>query len=286
MKRYYVVWVPMSSDMELSVIKDKFGPICEKDIPAEDGVVFEGKIDAQSLDVSLSYVANNLQGTLKFHCESKNKRGLLVYSLYLNEANADFLQSDLETHLPSCIYNYIKGFFHEHKWHDGNEDSVLPSFCFNELVDLSSATIRGEVINQLLDAYQIKFEGHLESWSDSLLTLSQKILHGSKPYSDLFALLERVTDSYNVCGELDYCEFLLAQFKQDVSRARRKELRKLMASIVKTSNDMRACYDRYISIVSLNDGRNSKIFGWIGFILSIVSIILTLLSIGGAFGNS
>ena len=51
----------------------------------------------------------------------------------------------------------------------------------------------------------------------------------------------------------------------------------MMANIQKTSNDMRACYDRYISIVSLNDGRNSKYFGWGGFVLAIVSILLTLL---------
>lgn len=44
-------------------------------------------------------------------------------------------------------------------------------------------------------------------------------MNGTKPYSDLFTLLERVTDSCNVCGELDYCEYLLTQFKQDVSKA-------------------------------------------------------------------
>lgn len=269
----------MSSGMELNVIKDHFGPVCEKDIPTLAGVYFEGHIDSTTFDVSILYADNEIKKTLKLHCESRNQRGLLVYSLELNDTNADFLQADLKTHLPSCIYSHVKGFFHEHKWHDSSEDSVLPSFCFDMPVDLVS--VRGRVVNQLLDAYQTKFEGHLESWSDSLLSLSQKIMNGTKPYSDLFALLERVTDSYNVCGELDYCEYLLAQFKQDVSRARRKELRKLMASLVKTSNDMRACYDRYISIVSLNDGRNSKIFGWIGFVLSILSIILTLLSVWG-----
>lgn len=32
MKKYYVIWIPMSFGMELNVIKDHFGPVCEKDI--------------------------------------------------------------------------------------------------------------------------------------------------------------------------------------------------------------------------------------------------------------
>ena len=276
MKKYYAVWIPMSVGTEFDVIKDSFGPICVKDIPNLGGVFFEGEIDAHTFDITLKYhEEGKSERLLMFHCETRSQHGFLGYSLELTEN--DFLQKDLQRHLPSCIYNFIKGFFHEHKWHDGCEDSVLPSYCSDESIDMSMATTRSLVVNNLLDAYEMKFSGHLESWSDSLIDLSQKILHGSKPYDDLFALLERVTDSYNVCGELEYCEYLLSHFKNDVSKAKRKDFRKLMANIQKTSNDMRVCYDRYISIVSLNDGRNSKYFGWIGFFFAILSILLTLL---------
>lgn len=282
MKRYYVVWIPMSAEAELSVIKEFFGPVCERDIPSLKGVVFEGQIDPATFDVSVKYYEEEGDvNHLEFTCEHSDPKGFLTFSLELD--GEDFLAQDLQTHLPSCIYNFIKGFFHEHKWHDSGEDSILPSFCYDSLVDFSLTSERSFIVNELLDAYYAKFEGHLESWNDALVDLNQKILLGSKPYDDLFALLERVTDSYNVCGELGYCEFLLANFKNEIGKAKRKDLRKLMASILRTSSDMRTCYDRYIAIVSLNDGRNSKIFGWIGFALSLLSIALTLLSIWGVF---
>ncbi len=156
MKKYYAVWIPMSVGTEFDVIKESFGPICVKYIPNLDGVFFEGRINASTYDIDLEYQEeDNEKRILLFHCDSRLQHGFLTYSLELEES--DFLQLDLQRHLPSCIYNFIKGFFHEHKWHDGCEDSVLPSYCSDEPIDMSVATTRSLVVNNLLDAYELKF---------------------------------------------------------------------------------------------------------------------------------
>ena len=81
--------------------------------------------------------------------------------------------------------------------------------------------------------------------------------------------------NYRVKGEIEYCRFLLNQYKGDGLANERKELETVIDHFMEADTKMQFWYNHYMSLNSFIDGKKGVRIGWAGFVISVVSILLT-----------
>lgn len=278
MKCFYIFWIPLLHKTNLSIICEELPENILKDIPDHKAVIIKAKIDKKNFNIKLSYreQTDKKNKELHFKNHSRNKEGILVYSVELPEKNRDFFCEELSKNMHNAIYHYFKGFFHKHIYHHRSEDSLLPAFHSENITDWNDFVTRQTFLKQLVDFYYLKFDGYLKLWENAFYKTREEITQNTNVIKNIKTLDNIIQVAHDVFGEMQYCEFLLKAFPKEIAKKDKESILKTAKGLHNLYKNILFWRDYYTSKISFLDGKSGKRWGIIGVWIGVASILLTL----------
>ena len=211
---YYALWVPQIREGIPSVRKQSLKQVDLKDQPDDSAFLVKGEINRDTLHISLSYILGDAPcKTLLFQKIDVSDTGFLVYKLDLNDNDNDFFCEELRHTMPKAIYHYVKDFFHEHQFHNSDDDSLLDSYFSTSEINLNDKETIKKIIKVYLQSYINKYAGCVFLCRDSLYTVAYNQKHSIKLGDSLIELHNIMHNNIAVLdGESLYCDFIINSY--------------------------------------------------------------------------
>lgn len=211
-----------------------------------------------------------------FRFHKKDEYGFLTYSLNLPNNPKDWLLNDLREHMHQSLYHYIKGFFHEHIYHDEEEDSLLRPFRTEKEVNWNDSEFKSQVLDHYLDFYILKYQGHAKEHTKRLYRILSEIHHKKEISKNIRNLHFLVVGSRNIQAEARFSKLLKRCYADDNTSNKIKLLDKACAEFEEVADQLLFWRNHCTSIVSFTEGHASLKWGRWGFLMGLASILLTL----------
>lgn len=276
MTLYIVLWIPTMSKRNLKVHVHELPESHLQDIQNTNGVRIQASID-DSLNIAFSYKddAEAAFHNLTLHCLHKLSNGFVEYSYEIAEDSDDYLSVSLRSGFHQAYYHYLKGFFHKHNQHDSEEDSLLkPVFSVTEF-SFENRDHRNKILKSYFSDYMDKIQGTTEEVNMHTESVLSEIAQSQNISRNLQFFHACIIRNYRIKGELEYCRFLISQYKNDGLVNERKELETAIGHFMEADSQMQFWYNHYMSLNSFTDGKKGVRIGWAGFIVGVISIALT-----------
>lgn len=209
---FYALWIPQCQEGIPNVRESKLPLTDLRDRKVDPHLYVEGKIDADTRLITLEYeLEGSPRRTLSFQMTDMNNKGFIVYKLELeDEEEEDFLRQDLRCGMPKAIYHYIKGFFHKHKYHNPDDDSLLDSYFSLTSIDLKNKKVLRQIIKVYLGSYVNKYTGCINLCRQTLEKVSaykEQDIMQSISHEILFNVINN--NKGVIDGESMYCDFII-----------------------------------------------------------------------------
>lgn len=276
MTRYIVLWIPTMSKRNLQVYVHELPESHLQDIPNTNGVRILASID-DNFNISFSYKDDTEAAfhNLTLQCICRQSNGFIEYSYEVAEDADDYLSVSLRLDFHQAYYHYLKGFFHKHNQHDSEEDSLLkPVFSETEL-SFENRDHRNKILRSYFSDYKDKILGTTKEVNLHTESVVAEIAQGQNISRNLEFFHACIIRNYRIKGEIEYCRFLLSQYKNDGLGNERKELETAIEHFMEADSQMQFWYNHYMSLNSFTDGKKGVRIGWAGFIVGVFSIVLT-----------
>lgn len=135
---YYALWIPQHKEGKPIVRKPQLEEIELRDIPDAPSLKICGDINPNTLLISLRYKIDDVEcRPLVFHEYEWSETGFIVYKLNLDDDEINFFCNGFRSSMSKAVYHYVKGFFHEHQFHETDDDSLLDSYFSETSISLS-----------------------------------------------------------------------------------------------------------------------------------------------------
>lgn len=274
---YYILWIPSYEISEPEIIHKDLDLCKLQDVEEEDPLYIKGHIQA-NFDITIDYGINDKEcpKSLLFKLLKKDEYGFLTYSLTLPNNPQDWLLKDLHEHMHPSIYHYIKGFFHEHIYHDEEEDSLLRPFKTGKKVDWDKPEFRVQVFDHYLDSYILKYQGHTKEHIKQLHKIRSNIHKKTDISKNIHNLHYLVIGSRNIQAEARYSKSLKRCYAADSQSDKIKLLDKACKDFEEVVDELLFWRNHFTSIISFIEGHASLKWGRWGFMMGLASILLTL----------
>lgn len=211
---YYALWIPQFKEGIPDVKNQKLDEVDLKDKPNDPPLLVSGEVCRDTLRISLRYkLGDNPYKSLVFHKISATETGFLVYKLNLDDNETDFLCEELRHTMPKAIYHYVKNFFHEHQFHNSDDDSLLDSFFSSEEIQIQNEGTMRNILKVYLQSYINKYAGCVFLCRDSLHTIAYNKQQNIKLGDSLIELRRIMNNNTTVLdGESLYCDFMINSY--------------------------------------------------------------------------
>lgn len=279
MKYNYVMWIPATEKGKPQIIATDLGEETLKDDERYKGVVIRGLIE-NDYDIKIEYHISDesVPHEIKFVNTYQGETGFLVYTLALQDdpVNEDFFVSVLREEMPTALYHYIKGFFHQHKYHEEEADSKLMAYCYKS-DNFSFDKKRADILSEICQSYKNLFYGQLlflqKELDDALCDLAKD----NRKFRNLEILDELAVSTNNVLGEVAYCEFLLQQHNNDIPSNDCCEIRQCVSTLQTCQKQILFWNNHFHTKFSYSDGISGVRWGVAGFIVGCISLIFSII---------
>ena len=280
MTYYYALWIPQTKAGIPVVLTESQGTRTLKDDPDDDvpEINLRGYIEKSSLHIHIAYsCGEEPERELLFKLLDATEQGFLIYQLNIEKEDSDYLRNILHSNgLHNAIYHYIKGFFHEHIYHDSTDDSLLSAFTSSKKISFGNPDCLRAILTNYLSPYELKYSGYVKETTDTLnrivTNLSEK--QGLRPNIEL-AKSSILNNIKVLDGESQYCDFIIKSFPSDVLPTELVEEITDQRYQLRILNDQLTAIASYLtSVVSL---RLADISVFLGLISIVLSILLTVL---------
>lgn len=280
MTYYYALWIPQTKVGIPVVLTESQDTRTLKDDPDDDvpEINLRGYIEKSSLHIHIAYsCGEEPERELLFKLLDATEQGFLIYQLNIEKEDSDYLRNILHNNgLHNAIYHYIKGFFHEHIYHDSTDDSLLSAFTSSKKISFNNPDCVRAILTNYLSPYELKYSGYVKETTDTLncivTNLSGK--QGLRPNVEL-AKSSILNNIKVLDGESQYCDFLIKSFPSDVLPTELVEEITNQRHQLRILNDQLTAIASYLtSVVSL---RLADISVFLGLISIFLSILLTVL---------
>lgn len=279
MTYYYALWIPQTIKGIPVVLTENQDSIILKDDPEDEvpAIELRGYIEPDSYHIHIGYRCDNApEKELLFKAVKVTEEGFLICQLDVADDNTDYLCNALRNDgLHNAIYHYIKGFFHEHKYHDSSDDSLLSAYSSDKPIDLNNEDCLREVLVNFLSPYELKYSGYVNETRDTLNTIIEKIDRKKGLRDNVELAKSIIQNNIKVLdGESQYCDFLMRIFEKSIPadliteiNTQRQELRIL--------NNRLSAIDSYLtSVVSLRLADLSVYLGLLSIVLAILLFVI------------
>lgn len=276
---YYALWIPSYKEEIPKIQREELDEIKLQDIPESDTIWLKGTINKESLDICLKYRINKSKWkNLLFNYIDRRTDGFIFYSLKLedNEDKKDIVCRRLSGKMPKSIYHYFKEFFHIHSLHAAGEDSLLPVYNSEMLIDWEDNNIKESVVTPIIKAYTDKFNGFYHHGKENLQQCIASISQNKEVTKNIHTLRKLLHDGYKVKREMDYCQFLLNRYSTVIKNREQAENKLAYQNFLSYYKDLDFWYHAYVDTISFSDSKASKKWGITGGILGLISIFITL----------
>ena len=276
MMYYYALWIPQTKAGIPVVLTESQDTRTLKDDPDDDvpEINLRGYIEKSSLHIHIAYsCGKEPERELLFRLLEATEQGFLIYQLNIEKEDSDYLRNILHNNgLHNAIYHYIKGFFHEHIYHDSTDDSLLSAFTSSKKISFNNPDCVRAILTNYLSPYELKYSGYVKETTDTLncivTNLSGK--QGLRPNVEL-AKSSILNNIKVLDGESQYCDFLIKSFTSDVLPMELVEEITNQRHQLRILNDQLTAIASYLtSVVSLRLADLSVYLGLWSIILSIV----------------
>lgn len=241
-------------------------------------ISLRGYIEKTSLHIHIAYsCGKEPERELLFKLLEATEQGFFIYQLNIEKEDSDYLRNILcNNGLHNAIYHYIKGFFHEHIYHDSTDDSLLSAYTSGTKINLDNQDCLRAILTNYLSPYELKYSGYVKETTDTLNCIVTNLSGKQGLRSNIELAKSSILNNIKVLdGESQYCDFLINSFPSDVLP---KELVEEIANQryqLRILNDQLTAIASYLtSVVSL---RLADISVFLGLISIVLSILLTVL---------
>lgn len=279
MTYYYALWIPqtikgipvvLTENQELKILKDD----PEDEVPA---IKLRGYIDPDSYHIHIGYQCDNaLEKELLFRTVKVTEEGFLICQLDVADDDSDYLCNVLRNDgLHNAIYHYIKGFFHEHKYHDSSDDSLLSAYSSDKPIDLDNEDCLREVLVKFLSPYELKYSGYVSETRDTLNTIIERIDKKQGLRDNVELAKSIIQNNIKVLdGESQYCDFLINNFEKSIPAALITEINTQHQELRILNNRLSAIDSYLTSVVSLRLADLSVYLGLWSLVLSVLLFVI------------
>ena len=280
MTYYYALWIPQTKAGIPVVLTESQDTRTLKDVPDDDvpEINLRGYIEKSSLYIHIAYsCGKEPERELLFKLLDATEQGFLIYQLNIEKEDSDYLRNILHNNgLHNAIYHYIKGFFHEHIYHDSTDDSLLSAFTSSKKISLDNPDCLRAILTNYLSPYELKYSGYVRETSDTLncivTNLSGK--QGLRPNIEL-AKSSILNNIKVLDGESQYCDFLINSFPSDVLPTELVEEITNQRHQLRILNDQLTAIASYLtSVVSLRLADLSAYLGLFSIVLAILLFVI------------
>lgn len=273
---YYVFWIPsLSGKLELKNT-DMMVNISDTD-------VFEvsAHIDKKSREVILSYQYKDTEYEISLTPFKDIDRCFLYYKLDEIKEKESPISRDLLEKFPNWLYHIFKQFYHNHKFHSEEEDSILNTRFFNSYAEYSNTEMSDREF--YLNEYEERFRGILTRICDNLTQIDirrskgeyrnyLKIYKGYKKLLDIFLQYE---------GEYSYYKALKASLpnsKTDIAKETIRRIEYIDTEIRIRKEMINNQFSVDSAIIGTNISTAGTVFGVVGVVLSVIAMCQTCAS--------
>ena len=300
MKGYCVFWIPSiyhvapvplseNSFLEKEDISDEVGCQCHLSL----------KLDSQE-NIIVILSLHGIDEEFSLMHKGSNDNGFILYSFDVSVADTELLIKALT----NPIYHYVKGFYHEHKNHTDDCDSILDAYVCTEESDSQISSPDNKPLIFYLRQYEKRFRDfteQLEFDASYLMSILDSPDYRDVLYKEKFESFD--ARCIDILGEVVYYRALLyshnnvsyhkalgdnhtlqaCAFNTDNAINNIKVIKERVENVfqgrranatlvhIKMANDMLVAGDK-ISKLSVR-------LGWLGAILGVLSLLLGIISI-------
>lgn len=273
----YILWIPSYETSEPKILHKELKLLKLQDVEKEEPLFIKGYIE-ENLNIQIDYGINDNKCSkrLFLRLSHKNEYGFLTYELTLPEHPNDWLLEDLCRHMHKSIYHYIKGFFHEHLYHDTEEDSLLNPFMTQESVNWDDKQFWEHVLNHYLNSYILKYRGYTKDFSNKMNHLLSDIQRKKNISKNIKNLHFLVNISRKIQAETRYSKLLIKAYPYDSQSKKIEELKYACLEFEQFVDDLSFWSNHLTSTISYSEGHASLRWGQLGLVAGLISIFLTL----------
>lgn len=277
MTRYVVFWIPITAKKEVKCLTSSLAEFSLKDIPDSNGVKIKAEIDTSNKNITFRYKDDSESAfhELSMECCNLWPSGFVQYSYEIDDNPTDHLSDSLKKSFHQAYYHYLKGFFHKHIQHHGEEDSLLKPIFSEARLDWGNNTDRLRILRSLFQDYQQKFKGSADEINLNVEEVVSEISANKDITKNIRFLHSYIVHNYRIKGEILYARFLLSLTKGGEMASERKALEDAIVLFEEADRNLRFWYDHYLSITSFLSGNKSVHVGWLGCFFGIASICFT-----------
>ena len=268
---YYALWIPQYQEGIPTVKKYCLEEVSLQDRPEDPPLWVSAEVNPSTQLISLKYrIDGNEARTLLFHKIVSNDKGFIIYKLNLDDDEQDFLCERFRVTMPKAIYHFIKNFFHNHQFHNADDDSLLDAYFSESEINLADAVHVGKIIHVYINSYVNKYAGAILLSREILNEANQNITKGYKLEATRNELLLAIEKNRVIIdGESLYCDFLVNSFPEAISLAQLQHLYIL--------RDEFSHYDgRLQQLEASLSSKQSLKLGWMGLYASIIGALAGL----------
>lgn len=281
MKTYYVLWVPILSELKIPYFcRNKVTHKLE-DSKKLGGYYLEGQMDS-SLDITIEYrrtgfigiwekIIRKKSSVIKLHKESDIlSKGFIQYSCELPDSNLNEIQKGLYGVLNTPFYHFVKEFFHNHTHHHASQDSLLQAYVKTEMVDLRAQY--EDITLHYIRQYRDLLVDFNEETPVQMEILKKRINRVRQVKRSIAALGDIITAGNELNGQLGYMDFLLNKVARpySVPKGLRTEIAKLRSDAQLIINDALTSYNISTAALGIRYGiKGIQLGGW-GVVVSCI----------------
>jgi hypothetical protein len=203
---FCVFWIPTIFHTKILPL-DLDSNLIEKDISDNVGGSHHicVSLDETTFDLTIiSTIPDHNPITLNLKCLECSDNGLISYSY---DTYDDIELHFIEGKIPNAIYHMVKGFYHEHRFHDPESDSPLDAFTSPEQILIHE--VDNKALRHYLEKYEIKFVSFSEQLKFEFDYLKKENEENINKPSVFFKREEFNQKCNNILGEFVYCESLM-----------------------------------------------------------------------------
>lgn len=160
-----------------------------------------------------SRIGNNKGTTINLKYINASHNGLIQY--YYEADNRNHEANFICKAIPNAIYHLIKGFFHEHEYHNPKGDSTLLAYTSDSEVNIKEQD--NKALIYYLEQYEEKFRGYRDLAFEKLQFIEEKNNESAEEYYMNYLMRHSNLDTFcnNALGESLYYEALLYSWYND-----------------------------------------------------------------------
>jgi hypothetical protein len=267
---YYALWIPVLRETKLELIKTD--PQCiDISDDKDDPFLINISIGEKSLNIAVRYTIQGESKLFLFDFKGMDSCGMLIYEGHSDDKES-FFSEIMYSSLPKAIYHIIKEFFHIHKFHSSDEDSLIVPFFSDTEIKLNNLA---PAYIHYIKEYQRKFSVYgreLAIQSKDMLALIEK-KRNKKAFDFCKNLIENCEKAK---GEYLYCSALIEHFREgDKLSTVLHDIKGNITDIDKILHRTQLLLNHTGIVSSFNLGVLGARLGYVSLLLGLVSVAIT-----------